>query len=280
MADVTGSLPPDEPPEATGPDAADQAGVAGSVTGEWVEVYQPDGTLTEEEPPATAGPPARRMVLVVVVLFAASLLLVVVGSVLPLFRAAVQFLDRTESYRTTVDILTADAWQLRTVDNPLNPTATAHAVATPVPLGYPLALAAVLLLAAVALWLKAAQQAGTVRAAKPVGLVAAAFLAGMVIAVGMFEVGWGRLASADAVEGLQPTIGLGYWLLVIGAVVGIVAAVLAHRLPVAPEPEPAEPGPWPSRPADPDAEQSDVPPGQPTQWPVVAVIPADERTNW
>lgn len=277
MADVTGSPLPDEPPEPTEPDAA---GVAGSVTGEWVEVYQPDGTPADDEPTAQAGPPPHPMVLAVVVLFAVSLLLVVVGSVLPLFRAAAQFLDRTDSYRTTVDILTADAWQLRTVDNPLNPVATAHSVATPVPLGYPLALAAVLLLAAVALWLKARQQAGAVRAAKPVGLVAAAFLAGMVIAVGMFEVGWGRLASADAVEGLQPTIGLGYWLLVIGAVVGIVAAVLAHRVAVAPEPEPDEPERWPSQPADPDAERSDVPPGQPTQWPVVAVIPADERTNW
>lgn len=272
---MTGSLPPNEPHEPTEPNQPDEAGVAGSVTGEWVEVYQPDGAPQEEEPlvPAVS---ARRFGVTVIVLFVGALLLVIVGSVTPLFNAAIPLFGGDSSFANANTVLSADAWQLTTVDSSFNTTSPTRTIGMPVPIGYPLALAALLLLAVLALWLRVGQQPGAVRIAKPVGLAAAAFLAGLAFALGMFELAWSGLGSTALLGGLSTSVGLGYWMLAAAAAVGIVAAVLGYRVPMPEEPVPA-PGQWDPQPPS-AAEQ--VPPGQPAQWPVVAVIPADEKTNW
>src|SRR5215472_18587007 len=84
---VTGSLPTNQPHEPAPENGADDAGIAGSVTGEWVEVFQPDGA---PEPPAPPQEPAAgRNGVVSLLLFVTALLLVIVGSVTPLFTAAI-----------------------------------------------------------------------------------------------------------------------------------------------------------------------------------------------
>lgn len=274
MAGVTGSLPPDEPAEPPDPaQSPDDAGIAGSVTGEWVEVYQPDGAV-DLPPPAPAVTSARYGVLTVV-LFVVALLLVIVGSVTPLFNAAIPLFG-DDSTTNPADVLSADAWQMHTSTSSINPglaTANPSVFRMPVPIGYPLVLAALLLLAAVVLWLRAGQRPAALRAARPVGIVAAAFLAGLVLALGMFELAWDHLGRSPLFTGLSTGVGSGYWTLLASAGVAVAAAVLAYRV-VTPEPE-AQPTEWSA--AEPD---DGVPPGQPPDWPVVAVIPTDDRTEW
>ncbi len=281
---VTGSLPPNHlppnhpppnhPPPNQQPDPGDDTGIAGSVTGEWVEVYQPDGA-PEESPPPVPPVAAGRSGVVAVVLFVATLLLVIVGSVTPLFNASIPLFGGQSAEEGPADLLSADAWQLTTSADGIDGS-TPRVISMPVPIGYPLALAALLLLVAVALWLRAGQRPPVMRVAKPVGLAAAVFLAGLVISLGMFELAWDKLGSSSLFTGLGTGVGSGYWTLLAAAGVGVAAAVLAYRVPqAAPEPEPAA-DEW-TRPAEPDA---GVPPGQPAEWPVVAVIPTDERTDW
>ncbi|HVV23488.1 MAG TPA: hypothetical protein VHF06_28895 [Pseudonocardiaceae bacterium] len=270
---MTGSLPSNEPPEPNDAKDTDEAGVAGSVTDEWVEVYQPDGTPQEEEPlPPRAT--ASRSGVTTVVLFVIALLLVIVGSVTPLFEASLRVSRSAAATIRSAPLLDADAWQMHVVDSPVLAN-TGRSIAMPVPIGYPLALAAVLLLAAVALWLRTGQDGRTARVARPVGLTAAVFLAGLVFALGMFELAWGGAGSSELFDGLITHIGLGYWMLCGAAVVAIAAVVFGYR--VRPAPDQPEPAQW-APPPRPDERQ--VPPGQPPEWPVVAVIPADEKTNW
>lgn len=272
---MTGSLPPNQPEN--GPDHPDDPGIAGSVTGEWVEVYQPDGA--PEPTPASPTTTGTRNTVMAIILFVATLLLVIVGSVTPLFTASIPLFTSGVADPATnpgpADVLSADAWQLSTADNSLNVAAAPRVTAMPVPIGYPLVLAALLLVITIALWLRAGQRPSSAGVARPVGLAAATFLTGLVIALGMFELAWSRFGSSSTFGGLGTAVGMGYWTLLAAAAVGLVAAILAYRVPAA-EPAPEEPVDWSPSPS-PDSE---VPPGQPAEWPVVAVIPTDERTDW
>lgn len=242
------------------------------MTGEWVEVYPPDGEPAEPDEPAIDPEPRSRIGPVATGLFGAALLLVLLGSVLPLFRAAERVTFQV------VDSLTVSAWRFTSSSlGPARPLTT-HTAPTPVPLGYPLVIAGLLLVAAAGLGLRSGWRPASLRPAKLVGVVAATFLVGLVFALGMFEVAWRTLLSsaadgADDGGGLLAIPGQGFWVLVVAALAAIAAAVLTFRIrPV--EPVPAG-GEWGSDDVDPD-----VPPGQPAEWPVVAVIPADERSNW
>jgi hypothetical protein len=261
---VTGSLPTNGTP--------DHPGVAGAVSGEWVEVYPPDGEPPEADEPALDPEPRSRLGPVATGLFGAALLLVLLGSVLPLFRAA----ERV-SFQV-VDSLTVSAWRFTSSSLGPERPLTSHTAPTPVPLGYPLVIAGLLLVAAAGLGLRSGWRPASLRPAKLVGVIAATFLAGLVFALGMFEIAWRTLLSSaadDTAGGLLAIPGQGFWVLVVAALAAIAAAVLTFRI------RPAEPvaagGEWGSGEVDP---VGDVPPGQPAEWPVVAVIPVDERSNW
>lgn len=201
------------------------------------------------------------------VLFAVSVVLVLFGSLGPLFEAVLG--NFSDGHST----IAAGAWRITSIDvvdgQPLTNTAP-----MPVPVGYPIALAGVLLLVAVFLRLRAA------RGARTVGVIGASCLATTVFMLGMLEVAWPDVwGQAGPGPGtVQAGVGAGFWALLVAAVVGALAAGLSFR--ASPRPE-AEPEPvaatWP---AEPVAARREAPDGQPADWPVVAVIPVDERTNW
>ncbi|HEX3648797.1 MAG TPA: hypothetical protein VHV49_10220 [Pseudonocardiaceae bacterium] len=267
---MTGSLPTNGTP--------DDPGIAGSVTGEWVEVYPPEGEPREAEPPEPDDidpEPASRIGPLATGLFGAALILVLLGSVLPLFRAVQQFRFGL------ADTLNVGAWRFTTANAVLIPSQrqAIRSLPTPVPLGYPLIIAGLLLVAAAALGMRASWRPSSLRATRLVGVVAATFLAGLVFALGMFEIAWRTLlavADGNADNSLTAAPGQGFWLLVVAALAAIVAVVLVFRVRPA---EPVEPPhhDWDDEEMEPAAE---VPPGQPAEWPVVAVIPADERSDW
>jgi hypothetical protein len=144
--------------------------------------------------------------------------------------------------------------------------------AAPIPIGYPLLILALLAAAVVVLRLLPYRRPSSHRLAGVLGFLTAGFLIGLVFTLGMFEIAWRAIGASGALGPVVATIGLGYWLLVLGALVAVLGVVIAYRTP-APvaddvvETEEAEVDPL-------------VPPGQPAEWPVVAVIPNDERTNW
>jgi hypothetical protein len=205
---------------------------------------------------------------VVAGLFGGSLVLVLLGSVLPLFVATVRFSFRSAS------TVTVTAWRSTTSSLALDRQLVTFHEATPVPVGYPLAVAGLLLVLTVGLWLRAGWRPSSDRVAKIAGVAAASFLAALVFAVGMFEISWQQLLGIDAgpaaAGGLITGVGQGLWVLVIAALTAIAAAVVSFRMraDVEEDLEPEADGP------------SAVPPGQPTEWPVVAVIPADDRATW
>jgi hypothetical protein len=246
---------------------ADEPGVAGSVSDQWVEVYPPGGAAPEEEPEPELEPePRHRLAPVVPGLFGGSLVLVLLGTVLPLFSATVRVSFRTASS------LSVTAWQFTFSDLGPDRVLESHSEPSPIPVGYPLAIAALLLVATVALWLRSGWRPSSGRAARVSGVVAAAFLVAVVFTLGMFEAAWRTLFVLGAVpvtpSGLVASAGQGFWLLVVAALVGVGAAVLSFRLPTRPEPEP-EPAP--------DRPEAEAP--QP-EAPVVAVLPADDRSTW
>ncbi|HEX5407346.1 MAG TPA: hypothetical protein VFX16_34165 [Pseudonocardiaceae bacterium] len=268
---MTGSLPPTGPPGAAGwagaPDSADE-GIAGSVTGEWVEVYPPDGVDDRAKDEPELVPELRsRLSPIATGLYGVSLVLVLLGSVLPLFRATEQV-----SFRTLSDI-NVSAWQATVASLGPEGQLVTNSHGAVVPMGYPLIVAALLLVATLALWLRAGWRPASIRPARLVGVVTATFLVGLVFALGMFELTWLNLFGTGGIGaggGLSAGAGQGFWVLLVGALAAIAAVVLSFRTPiedVVPEEE------W-------DDEPAEVPPGQPAEWPVVAVIPADERTNW
>jgi hypothetical protein len=260
MRVVTDSLPPNGP--------GDERGSAGSVSDQWVEVYPPDGVAPEEAPEPELDPePRHRLAPVVPGLFGGSLVLVLLGSVLPLFDANVRI-----SFRTATS-LSVTAWQFRFSDLGPDRVLESHSDPSPIPIGYPLLIAAVLLLVTVALWLRSGWRPSTGRSARVMGVVAGAFLAAFVFTLGMFEAAWRTLFGLSAIPvpaaNLVGSVGQGFWLLVVAAVVAIAAIVLSFRLPTRAEPEP-EPEPAPEPPAQ-------APQPEP---PVVAVLPADDRSTW
>lgn len=257
----------------------DDQGIAGSVTGEWVEVYPP-GTEPAEtpEPPGAQAidpEPRSRTGPLASGLFGAALLLVLLGSILPLFRAVFQ-----ESLQV-VDLVGVGAWRFTSTSRILVPShpQNTRVVPSPFPMGYPLVIAGLLVLAAACLVVRAGWRPSSLRPARLVGVVGATFLTGLVFALGMFELAWQSVLSAPGgnVARVGPAAGpgQGFWLLVVAAMVAIAGAVLTFRMrPV----EPAQPADqWGEQDPEPAA---DVPPGQPAEWPVVAVIPADERSHW
>jgi hypothetical protein len=204
-------------------------------------------------------------------LYGVSLVLVLLGSVLPLFKATVRVSFRTAS---TIDV---SAWQFTTTSLGPDRQLVTNAEGTLVPMGYPLVIAALLLVATLGLWLRAGWRPASGRPARLVGVVTATFLAGLVFALAMFELAWQNFFGAGGVGadgGLVAVTGQGFWVLVVGAVAAVAAVVLSFRTPMEVDPSPDDD--WDPEPADDDDE---VPPGQPAEWPVVAVIPADER-NW
>jgi hypothetical protein len=257
MADVTGSLPPSEQSSTSG-----DVGIAGSVSAQWVEVYPPDATEPDVEPvpPRRSGATAN---VAATSMFALTLVLVVVGSITPLFRASVAL---GPSFTNINDVLSMDAWQLHTVEQVPDAQLPSQAEPAPVPVGYPLLLVALLLAVVIVLRFMANRERG----ARVLGIATATFLAGLVVALGMFEVGWRAFGDSGAIGPLSADAGVGFWVLVIAALMGVAAAVVAFRsVPVAATPV-----------VVPVADPPLVPPGQPAEWPVVAVIPNDERTNW
>lgn len=258
MAVVTGSLPPNGP--------ADEPGVAGSVTDEWVEVYPPDGGPPEEAEPELDPEPAHRLTPVVTGLFGGALVLVLLGSVLPLFTGVV----RAPFRFSVTSSLTVTAWRLTFTSLGSDRLLETHTDASPVPVGYPLAIAALLLVATVVLWLRAGWRPSSGRLARVVGVIAGAFLAALVFTLGMFEAAWRTLFGVAVVSGgtggLAADVGQGFWLLVVATLVGAAAVVLSFRLPT------REPEPEPER-REPEA-------APPPDGPVVAVLPADERSTW
>lgn len=255
---MTGSLP-----TAGSPDSDSDAGIAGAVTGEWVEVYPPDGESPELQPE----PRRPRTGVLPTLLFAVSVVLVLFGSLGPLFYA---FMGTFSDGRNT---MVAGAWRVTSIDvvdgQPLTTTAP-----MPVPVGYPIALAGVLLLVAVTLRLRAA------RGARTAGAVAATCLVTTVLMLGMLEIAWPDVwgEGGPGPGAVQAGVGAGFWSLLAAAVVASLAAVLSFRASPRPESEP-EPvaATWP---AEPVAARPEAPDGQPAEWPVVAVIPVDEGTNW
>jgi hypothetical protein len=285
IAVVTGSLPPtDQPAE---PNPPEDAGVAGSVTGEWVEVYPPDFVPPEDAPadfdPAefggdgfvdAEGDPGRGSGLSTG-LFVASLLLVLAGSITPLFQLSLEY---GPSHTNLSDVLTASAWQLSVADQAPGETLTNHTGISPLLIGVPLLLCALLVIAVVVLRLRvarASEPARVVRTARVVGVVAAAFLAGLVFAVGMFETAWATFGSLSELGALSTTIGTGFWLLVLAAVVGIAAAALGFRTAGVGHDEPGAEEPLPP-PVIGDEFGQFGPQGgseEPMIWEAVAVIP-------
>jgi hypothetical protein len=262
MADVTGSLPPTGPPE--------DDGVASSVTGEWVEVYPPEGVPDE---PALVPELRSRLSPFATGLFGVSLVLVLLGSVLPLFLGTIQVSFRTAS------TLNVSAWRFTSTSLGPDRQLVTNARATLVPMGYPLVIAALLLVATLALWLRAGWRPASIGPARLVGVVTATFLVGLVFALGMFELAWQNVFGPSGIGadgGLQADIGQGFWVLLVGALAAVAAVVLSFRTPMDADDEPLPDDDWDNEPAT----DGDVPPGQPAEWPVVAVIPADERTNW
>jgi hypothetical protein len=286
MNGVTGSLPPTGPPASPDPIGPygepaplEDAGIAGSVGDEWVEVYPPDDAQPDDDVDEFPSGPSR-LGLLSVGLFVASLVLVVIGSVQPLFRAG---LALGPSYTNVTNALTVDAWELTSANVTPDQQLGSHSEATPIPIGYPLLVAVLLLLLVMGLWLRAGRHPSAEGPAKVVGVIAATFLTGLVLALGMFELAWSNLGSSDAIGGIQSGVGVGFWVLVVASSVAVVAAVLAYRVQrddladyVDDESDQDDAGEWPNQPAA----EGQVPPGQPAEWPVVAVIPADERTNW
>lgn len=105
------------------------------------------------------------------------------------------------------------------------------------PNGYPLALASFLLLTAgiAAFW--SARQAATEQGARftrVLTLGGTAFLAGAVLTVAMQGVGYSSTLSLLSAGGSHPSLGLGFWLLIVGFVAAATAAVLMH-LPSGPQ---------------------------------------------
>lgn len=258
---MTGSLPP------TGP-APEDPGIAGSVTSQWAEVYPPDGDEPEpDDPPAATTP---RGAIVATGLFVVTTVLVVAGSVTPLFQASVPL---GPSFTNVFSVLSMDAWHLTSANQVPDTTLPSRVSAAPIPVGYPLLVLALLAAAVVVLRLLARRRPSTLRLAGVLGMVTTGFLSGLVFMLGMFEIAWRELGRSAALGPVVATIGVGYWLLVLAALAAVLAVVVAYRTPAPAVTEVVETD---------ELAQADplVPPGQPAEWPVVAVIPNDERTNW
>jgi hypothetical protein len=255
MSGVTGSQP-----TAGSPDPESDAGIAGTVTDEWVEVYPPEGGPPEPEP-AT---PRPRLARSPTILFAGSVLFVLFGSLLPLGVASQgSFVNGGGS---TIAIA---AWRL-TSSGVVDGHTLTHSAPTPIPVGFPIAIAAVPALLAVFLRLRAA------RGVRIVGVITATYLVTLVFVLGMLEIAWaGVFGPPDPTAAVRTGIGTGFWALSLAAVVASVGAGLAFVTGEA-KAEPVADS-WPAQPA---AAEPEAPEGQPAQWPVVAVIPPDEGTNW
>ncbi|HYS37737.1 MAG TPA: hypothetical protein VEO01_19140 [Pseudonocardiaceae bacterium] len=263
---MTGSLP------STGQQPTpEDAGSAGSVTSQWAEVYPPDGEEPEPEPTDMRSNPATPPAAVVVTgLFVVTAVLVVVGSVTPLFQAFQVSAVLGPSFTSAV---TMDGWHLTSANQASNVTLPPSVTPAPIPLGYPLLVLALLAAAVVVLRLLVRRRPWTYRLAGVLGVVTAGFLIGLVFTLGMFEIAWRALSTSAAIGPVTTTIGVGYWMLVVATLLAGLAVVIAYRMPTTPVADFEVPDQQPE--ADPL-----VPPGQPAEWPVVAVIPNDERTNW
>jgi len=238
------------------------------VTSQWAEVYQPDGDEPEpDDPPAATTPPGA---IVATGLFVVTTVLVVVGSITPLFQAS---LPLGPSFTNVNNVLSMDAWHLTSGNEAPNTTLPSRVSAAPIPIGYPLLILALLAAAVVVLRLLPYRRPLSYRLAGVLGFLTAGFLIGLVFTLGMFEIAWRAIGASGALGPVVATIGLGYWLLVLAALVAVLAAVIAYRTPTPAATDEVET----DEPAEADPL---VPPGQPAEWPVVAVIPNDERTNW
>jgi hypothetical protein len=188
---------------------SDDSGTAGSVTGGWVEVYPPDGEHAEDEPRPVV---TNRGGLAAVLLFGVTLVLVVMGSLLPLAQAVAS----SNQPGVTSQTLSVDAWEITIL--PSDP-GSSGSQGSPLPIGYPLLLAGLLVIAAIVLRVRAH------RSATVVGAIAATFLSALVLTTGTFAVAWKSFGSSEIDAGLVSGIGTGYWVLVVGALVAIVGAV-------------------------------------------------------
>ena len=273
MATVTGS----QPPSGQQPPAPEDAGIAGSVTGQWAEIYPPDAGEPELAPDRSERADVSPLAALATVLFGATAVLVVASSFMPLFQVS-QSLGPAAAAPGITSTVSMDAWHLTQGDS-----LSSHVSAAPVPVGYPMVVAALLAVVVVVLRLRAGRQPAGERLANALGIAAAAFVTGLVFAIGMFEVAWRGLSSSAAAGLLDATVGAGYWLLLTAALVSILASIVAYRRPIAPADDYDDEADDSIGMAivDPPVEADPaVPPGQPAEWPVVAVIPNDERTNW
>lgn len=281
MAGVTGSLPPSSPPplpSSASSSSSDDGGVAGSVTGQWAQVYQPDEDGAPEPEPDEPRSRLSRTGAAVTAVYGLTAILVVVGSFMPLFQA---LLPLGVSFTNVSNLLSMDAWHLVSSDTAPNTTLPTQTTPAPIPLGYPLLAAALVLAVVVVLRLLALRRPDRLRLANALGIGGAAYLTGLVFAVGAFEVAWRALSKSAAIGPVREIIGSGYWLLVTAAVLSIIATFAAYRRTSAVVVSSSSDDSVGMSIID-SASAGDpvVPPGQPAEWPVVAVIPNDERTNW
>jgi hypothetical protein len=276
MANVTGSLPTNgQHPPAPSTSPGD-AGIAGSVTDQWAEVYPPAGGEPDDaEPLLLPATPVSRAGAVATALYGVTAVLVVVGSIAPLFQSSQPL---GSSFTNVTSELSMNAWHLTSGASAPNTQLPTQVEAAPVPLGYPLLAAALLLALVVVLRLLALRRPAGDRFANALGIAGSAYVIGLVFALGTFELAWRGLSTSAAIGPQQETIGAGYWLLVTAAVVSLLATLAAYRRPPEPLFDDSVGMAIVEQPADTD--DPEVPPGQPAEWPVVAVIPNDERTNW
>ncbi len=178
------------------------------------------------EPPKPATGPPRVLAPLLVVLGA---LLVLGASFLPLLRIE-QHVTPQQTFFTPKLVFTQSAWSSQvsaegnySIDQPA------------APVGIPIVIAvAVLAAAAVFSFTRRSGRLGA-----RLTVIGASFAAGVAATIGMSAFGF---SSGLGDEGLDVSLGLGLWSLILGVVLAVASAVLGHLTPAEPSPAWADPG--------------------------------------
>jgi hypothetical protein len=181
------------------------------------------------EPPGPAAGPPRVLAPILVVLGA---LLVLGGCFLPLFRIE-QHVTPQQTYFTPKLVFTESAWSSEVSAEGNDPIEQPAA-----PVGIPM-VAAVVVLAAASGFAFSGRSGRSGRLGHRLTAVGASFAAGVAATIGMSAFGW---SSGLGDEGLDVSLGLGLWLLILGVVFAAGSAVLGYLTPAGPRPAWADPG--------------------------------------
>ncbi|QWF79649.1 hypothetical protein [Amycolatopsis sp. CA-230715] len=184
------------------------------------------------EPGTAPSPVVSPRQLVVAVLAALAAVVAVAGSFLTLFSGGF-----ASSFGGRGFSLSITGWAIELGGSAAS--RSAGGLGPVAPIGYPLVLAAILLLFAAVLVLRSrAPEPKSVPVGKILVVAGAAFLTGTAVTVAMQGIGWSGLLGA---AGVAITPDVGFWLVAVGVVASIAAAVLAflpERVePAGPEPE-------------------------------------------